>query len=108
MIKLESCICTNNKMFEKKPDWNQLLCIECSIRLQGAWYKYRVINRICSQIVKIQIKQKIYDILIYLLHKAQDGEKKNYRKFIQKFLMQDGNQQLKPNKRKPIKVNLIL
>ena len=38
-----------------------------------------------------------YDILLYSLHKAQDGEKKNYRKFIQKLLMQDGNQQLKPN-----------
>ena len=105
MIKLESCICTNNKMFEEKPDWNQLFLYRCSIRLQGAWYKYRGINRICSQIVKIiiQIKQKVYDIVIYWLHKAQNGEKKNYRKFIQKLLMQDGNQQLKPNKRKPLR-----
>ena len=39
----------------------------------------------------------LYDILLYLLHKAQDDEKKNYRKFIHKLLMQDGNQQLKPN-----------
>ena len=39
----------------------------------------------------------LYNILLYLLHKAQDDEKKNYRKFIHKLLMQNGNQQLKPN-----------